>query len=110
MTSKKSTFVCFEKQKISLSIALSPEAVSDPILHIKKQMNLLLFRYSNELKGVLLNYSDELNFKTDMQYARIVGEFPWLHVHIQTKCLVFKPYAGMLVSGNVLKVMKFHIR
>ena len=100
--------MCFEKQRISLSIALPPEAVSDPILHIKKQMNLLLFRYSNELKGVLLNYSDEFKFKTETPYARIIGEFPWLHVHIRTKCLVFKPQVGLMVSGNVTKVAKYH--
>ena len=94
----------FEKLHVTLAVALLPGAVSNPIIHIKKQLNALLLRYNDDLKGILLNYSSDFKFEEDRQYARIMGEFPWLHVQIQTTCLIFKPHIGLSINGNITKV------
>jgi hypothetical protein len=92
-----------------MKVALSPEAVSNPIIYIKKQINGLLHKYHEELNGILLSYSN-LKFESGKEYARIIGEQPWLHVNVQTKCIVFRTEKGYLVNGRVLKVIYFEIQ
>ena len=93
----------FVQVKGTFKIALSPDASGNPMVHIRKQMNELLHKYSDEVDGVILTYGD-LEFEKGKEYARIIGEFPWLHVVVNTKCLVFQPKEGLIVTGSVSKV------
>lgn len=100
MSTKSSPFV---QIKTTFKVALSPDSSSNPIHYIRKQLNDLLHKYSNEVSGVILSYGS-LNFEKGKEYARIIGEFPWLHVTVNTKCLVFQPRVGLIVKATVSKV------
>ena len=96
----------FHSVIISLRVALAPSALSDPLLQVKKQTSALLLRYQHELQGVPLTFS-ELHLDKGKECARIIGEFPWLHVNVTTKCLLFKPTIGTQVSGIITRVSFF---
>jgi DNA-directed RNA polymerase subunit E'/Rpb7 len=96
----------FVQVKATFKVALAPDASSNPMLSIRKQLNDLLHKYSNEVSGVILSY-DSLTFEKGKEYARIIGEFPWLHVTVNTKCLVFQPRIGLIVPATVSKVSIF---
>lgn len=96
----------FVQVKATFKVALAPDASANPMLHIRRQLNDLLHKYSNEVSGVILSYGS-LEFEKGKEYARIIGEFPWLHVTVNTKCLVFQPCEGLIVKATVSKVSCF---
>jgi DNA-directed RNA polymerase subunit E'/Rpb7 len=93
----------FYKADITLKAALFPTSAPMPMEAVKKQLNDLLFKYNDELNGVPMAYS-ELSIPKGKEYARIIGETFWLHVDVNTKLLVFKPEAGAVLKGTVVKV------
>ncbi len=90
-----------------ISLVLSPESVSSPLTHVKRHMNNLLFKFLDDVGGVLLAYSD---LSLGSNHARIRGEHPWLYVRVNVKALVFKPFKGLVVPGEVSKVAKLGVQ
>ena len=93
----------FYKADITLKAALFPTNAAMPMEAVKKQLNDLLFKYNDDLNGVPMAYG-ELTIPKGKEYARIIGETFWLHVDVNTKLLVFKPEAGAVLKGTVVKV------
>ena len=98
----------FEVAEINFKVALTPSATAEPLVHIKKQLNSMLLRYNEDINGILFTYGD-IEFEKGKESMRIIGEFPWLHASVVSKCLVFKPNPGALVSGTIVKVSELLI-
>ena len=94
----------FAKVEIVLKVALLPSSSSFPLEAVKRQLNNLLFRYSESIAGVPISFS-ELKFPKGKEYGRILAEHHWLHVDVTTKLLVFKPEMGMNITGQIVKVI-----
>lgn len=94
----------FAKVEIVLKVALLPSSTSFPLEAVKRQLNNLLFRYSESIAGVPISFS-ELKFPRGKEYGRILAEHHWLHVDVTTKLLVFKPEMGMNITGQIMKVI-----
>jgi DNA-directed RNA polymerase subunit E'/Rpb7 len=88
---------------LEFKVALPPLASSAPLVHVRKQLNGMLHRYLDEARGVLLSVG-ELKLIEGKECARIIGEFPWLHVNVTSKCLVFRPESGQTVKGTITSV------
>ena len=37
--------------------------------------------------------------------GRVMGEFPWIHIDVQTKILVFRPRPGDRLKGKATRVI-----
>ena len=93
----------FSQSRISLKVALLPAESANPIDGIKQQLNKMLLKYSDELNGVPITFSD-IQFPPGKEYGRIIGERPWIHVDVATTMLVFTPSVGLTVRGRVNKI------
>jgi hypothetical protein len=93
----------FVRVEIVLKVALLPASTKYPIDDVKRQLNSMLFKYNEDVKGIPLSFS-QLKFPRGKEYGRIIAEQYWLHVDVVTKLLVFKPEIGMTITGKVNKV------
>ena len=93
----------FSQEDIVIKAAIRPEDAANVKAAVKRQINSLLFKYQEELHGIPLTYSD-MRFEPGKQHARIIGEYPWLHVNMIITCLVFKPQPKQMLIGTVHKV------
>jgi len=93
----------FEQNRVLLKVALSPQHAKSPMDAIKQQLNKMLLKYIDELRGVPVTFSD-IGFPVGKEYGRILGEQPWVHVDVNTTMLVFKPCAGLVLRGTINKV------
>ena len=93
----------FNKVEIVLKVALLPSSTNFPLEAVKRQLNLMLFRYNDSVEGIPLSYS-QLKFPKGKEYGRILAEHYWLHDDVTTKLLVFKPEIGMPLTGKITKV------
>jgi hypothetical protein len=93
----------FVRVEIILKVALLPASTKYPIDDVKRQLNSMLFKYNEDVKGIPLSFS-QLKFPRGKEYGRIIAEQYWLHVDVVTKLLVFKPEIGMTITGKVNKV------
>ena len=93
----------FCEADIVLKVALVPAEASEPLEAVKRQLNAMLFKFSEEVGGVPLTYS-ELKFPKGREFGRIAGEHYWVHVDIMTTLLLFKPIIGKTLTGEITKV------
>ncbi len=88
-----------------VQVAVHPSKSVDALFSIKEKLNNILLKYNENMQGVPLTY-ENISFQPDKQYARIIGEHPWLHVEITTDFTIFRPIAGQRLFGRVNKVSK----
>jgi len=88
---------------VLLKVALSPQHAQAPMDAIRQQLNKMLLKYIDEVRGVPITFSD-IGFPAGKEYGRILGEQPWVHVDVNTTMLVFKPVAGLVLRGTINKV------
>jgi DNA-directed RNA polymerase I subunit RPA43 len=98
----------FDEVNLSLKVALLPMNSEQPLEAVKSQLNEMLLKYNEQLQGVPLTYST-LKFPEGKEYARILGEYHWLHVDVDTVMLVFKPRVGMVLKGTINQCSDSHI-
>ena len=98
----------FVRVEIVLKVALLPASTKYPIEDVKRQLNSMLFKYNEDVKGIPLSFS-QLKFPRGKEYGRIIAEQYWLHVDVVTKLLVFKPEIGMTITGKVNKISDNHV-
>lgn len=60
-------------------------------------------RYHEEAGGVLLALSD-LRLPKARPFATVMGDLPFLHLHVEATALVFAPRPGLALEGRVTKV------
>lgn len=60
-------------------------------------------RYHDHAGGVLLALS-KLRLPKERRFASVMGDFPFLHLHVQAIALVFAPRPGLALEGRVIKV------
>ncbi len=94
----------FVKEEVVLNVAILPSSSGNPMDAVKKQLNDMLFRYNDSVGGVILTYSD-VKFQKGKEYGKIIGEQPHIHIDILTKLLVFQPTLGMVIEGQIIKVV-----
>lgn len=98
----------FHSIDISLKVALAPANIANPLDTVKLQLNDLLFKYNDDLKGIPLSYSD-LKFPVGKKHGRIIAEHPWIHLDVLVKIVIFQPYIGQKLSGKITQVSDSHI-
>lgn len=97
----------FEQSRVLLKVALVPQNCQSPIDAIKKQLNSMLLKYIDDMKGVPITFSD-IGFPPGKEYGRILGEQPWIHVDVHTTMLMFKPCVGLILKGRISKISESH--
>ena len=60
-----------------LKVALSPASTSNPLQHVRKILNELLFKYDEILRGVPICYSEPHPPENKM-HGRLYAEQPWV--------------------------------
>jgi hypothetical protein len=95
----------FKAAEVVVKVSLEPQKSGGVMIAVKEKLNNILFKYNEDVQGVPILY-DELSFVPGKHYARIFGEYPWLHVDVRTTFLVFQPTVGQLLKGQVNKVRK----
>lgn len=98
----------FTKNKVLLKVALSPHESGAPLEGIKQQLNKMLLKFSDELKGVPITYSD-IHFPVGKEFGRILDEQPWIHADVRTTMIVFQPCVGLSVRGRINKVSASYV-
>jgi DNA-directed RNA polymerase I subunit RPA43 len=93
----------FKQCEVVLKVALHPSNAASPFDGVKSQINEMLFRYNEDIEGVLLSYS-HVKFSRGKGYGRVMNEQPWIHVDVNAKVVVFCPEIGMIVPAIVSKV------
>lgn len=93
----------FCEADIVLKVALVPAEAAEPLEAVKRQLNAMLFKFSEEVGGVPLTYS-KLKFPKGKEFGRIAGEHYWVHVDVMTTLLLFKPTIGKTLTGEITKV------
>ena len=93
----------FNECDILLKCALLPAESAEPLEAVKKQLNAILFKFSEEVGGIPLMYSS-LTFPKGKEYGRIIGENYWVHVDVMTTLLLFQPVIGKSLCGKITKV------
>lgn len=98
----------FQLLDVTLKCALAPVHIPHPMEEVENQLNGLLFKYSDEVGGVPLCFT-ELQLVKGKEYGRIMAEQPWLHVSVCTKLLIFKPIVGRVLNAKVTQVSDNHV-
>lgn len=93
----------FQSVEVLLKVAIHPSESTNPLPAAHKQLQKLLFKFEDSLEGIPISYS-QLNFPRGKEYARILGENPWIHVDFLTEITMFKPRIGQHICGKVIKV------
>ena len=94
----------FKVSTVIVKVSLEPQKSGGVMIAVKEKLNNILFKYCEDVQGVPVLY-DDLSFLPGKQYARIFGEYAWLHVDVRTTFLVFQPDVGQLLKGRVNKVL-----
>uniref|UniRef100_K3WSG0 DNA-directed RNA polymerase I subunit RPA43 n=1 Tax=Globisporangium ultimum (strain ATCC 200006 / CBS 805.95 / DAOM BR144) TaxID=431595 RepID=K3WSG0_GLOUD len=96
----------FVLAKVRHNVSLSPCHIAEPRVGIEQEMTSLLMRYSEQLEGVILSFS---NVKLDKPFGHIVNEMPYIHCKVLADALLFQPKEGMVLKGTVNKIGSNHI-
>lgn len=99
---------CFSEVEILIQVAVKPLQSSDPMGAVENQLRSSLFKYNEKVCGIPMAYIDIL-FPNDREYAKIIGDQPWLHVSVLTKLIVFRPEIGLKLQGKVNKLSDNHL-
>ncbi|KIZ04925.1 hypothetical protein MNEG_3029 [Monoraphidium neglectum] len=83
------------------TLHLHPSKTQDVIEGVREQLNLGLLRYSEDLGGVVLAYSNE---RVTGRMARLHPYFPFLAVAVVARVTLFCPRPGQHLVGRVIKV------
>ena len=73
---------------------------------IIKHLNQKIFRFSDQLSGILLSYSKPLVLQ---RHGAILDEQPHVHFDLKYSAYIFKPQIGSILSGVVNNVGGDHI-
>ncbi|KAK8941041.1 hypothetical protein KSP39_PZI009921 [Platanthera zijinensis] len=85
----------------NLTVYIHPSMTNKVRGAILTQLSSLLFRYSEDLEGVLLAYQVNVRSKV----ARILpGLVPHFGVKLKATLLLFAPKPGMFIEGKVVKI------
>ncbi len=98
----------FKNLSVTLQIAIEPSKSDLALAAVKEKLNNSLFRYSEDLEGVPIIYED-IAIPAGKNYARVFGEYPWLHIDISARITIFKPDIGQVIYGRVNKVSDSHV-
>ena len=93
----------FHILKSTVQVTVHPSKSTDALFSIKEKLSNMLLKYNENMQGVPLTF-ENISFQPDKQYARIIGEYPWLHVEITTEFTIFRPIIGQRLFGRVNKV------
>ena len=83
----------FTISTIILKVALQPMHCQRPIEAVKRQLNDLLLKYSEDIQGVPLSYSG-LELPRGLENGRILAEQPYVHVDLRATVTMFRPVRG----------------
>ncbi|KAI5076114.1 hypothetical protein GOP47_0008179 [Adiantum capillus-veneris] len=90
-----------------LSVCVHPAWSNNVFRGVQESLNSLLFRYNEDLDGVVLAY---LDLKIPSSKAKILcGLSPYFRVNLTAKLLCFSPKMGMLLEGKVNKIAEDYI-
>eukprot|EP00611_Tribonema_gayanum_P007626 TRINITY_DN1703_c0_g4_i1.p1 TRINITY_DN1703_c0_g4~~TRINITY_DN1703_c0_g4_i1.p1 ORF type:complete len:225 (-),score=64.54 TRINITY_DN1703_c0_g4_i1:9-683(-) len=98
----------FEEVSLALCISLLPHALSDIFGSIRKNVYKLLMHYNRDVGGVIVALGD-IRMADGEHHGRIMEEMPHLHFNIEANAQVFRPRAGALLNGRVMKVSGTHV-
>ncbi|XP_054168913.1 DNA-directed RNA polymerase I subunit RPA43-like [Oppia nitens] len=92
---------CFETIYRELEIALDPKFIGNEERAIHRIVDNMKYKYNNELKGILLDYS-HLKFVSDL--GRIIDDQPYIYwtigAHFNTSNII----DGQLIRGKINKM------
>lgn len=89
--------------QLTFKLGVLPHAMEDLGAHVQVKLNGLLMKYHEEAGGVLLALSD-LGLPKARPFATVMGDLPFLHLHVEATALVFAPRPGLALEGRVTKV------
>ena len=98
----------FVESRVITKVALRPHHGGNMIAAVKGQLNDMLLKYSEDIEGVAVSYSD-LELPKGMEYGRIIGAEPWVHVDLRATMVVFRPIRGLRLMGMVSQVSDSHV-
>jgi hypothetical protein len=113
----------YKIKTIQGSVALLPSSLPDVPTCIKSRLNSLLLMYDANMGGVLLSLKEGVeilpidhkatdkgnNASTSSRYTggliggRIIDDLPYIHYRFQAKGLIFCPFVGMKLKGQVVE-------
>lgn len=96
----------FFRKKLELTVSLLPGALGRVQKSIEDALRLLLLKYSDGLKGILLAFENAQivsnnNNNDNMSSGQILNDLPHIHYHVTTDALVFCPFIGCELTGVV---------
>ena len=98
----------FQASTIIIKVALPPRHTQRPIEAVKGQLNEMLLKYSEDIQGVPLSYSN-LELPRGLENGRILGMEPYIHVDLRATVTIFRPVRGLKIKGIINKVSDSHI-
>ena len=98
----------FSESNIITKVALRPHYTGNIIEAVKDQLNDTLLKYSEEIQGIPVAYSN-LSLPKGMKYGHVLGAQPWIHVDIKTTMVIFRPIRGLPLRGMVSQVSDSHV-
>ena len=100
--------VPFVESRVVTKVALRPHNCGNMVEAVKKQLNDMLLKYSEEIEGTPVAYSN-LELPKGMEYGRILGAEPWVHGDLRATMVVFRPIRGLKLRGMVSAVSDSHV-
>jgi DNA-directed RNA polymerase I subunit RPA43 len=98
----------FVESKIVTKVALQPHHCGNIIEAVKGQLNDMLLKYSEEIQGTPVSFSN-LELPRGMEYGRLLGAQPWVHVDLRATVVIFRPIRGLQLKGMVNQVSDSHV-
>ncbi|MCO5590852.1 hypothetical protein L7F22_044827 [Adiantum nelumboides] len=90
-----------------LSLCVHPAWSNSVLRGVQESLNSLLFRYNEDIDGVVLAY---LDLKIPSNKAKLLsGLSPYFRVNLTAKLLSFSPKTGMVLEGKVNKIEEDYI-
>lgn len=102
------SIMSFVESQVITKVALRPHNGGNMIAAVKGQLNDMLLKYSEDIQGVAVSYSD-LELPRGMEYGRILGAEPWVHVDLRATMVVFRPIRGLQLRGMVSQASDSHV-
>merc|ERR1711970_1658124 len=97
---------CMKKEDTLVMLLLHPKHATNVKNGIIEELDAMLQRYSDVLNGIPMAYE---NIKLFSNYAVLLHDNAYAHVHVSATFYVFIPEVGSLIPGVVCKKSKNHI-
>lgn len=97
---------CFRRVVVKEHLSLLPYFVGNTSKGIIEKLNCKILKYSTDLNGVLLGYS---NITLIQEMGKIMDEQPHIHFDVKYTACIFRPVMGSVLCGKVNKVGSDHV-